>query len=168
MDRPADFDSWTINERIKYLHTIEKLSTFQICAIVNRGMQHVCNIISNGFPPNKRGNKRLGDPGHSGTVAVTKDDRRDYVRHLKYGITLLEYTTKLETQQHRCMICQDEFTEPPHIDHIHGTRPPILRDLLCLNCNTALGKFRDNPEILTRAIRYLNWHATKLATCPAS
>ncbi len=39
------------------------------------------------------------------------------------------------------------------IDHDHETGE--IRGLLCSRCNTALGSFRDNPEIITAALSYL-------------
>ncbi len=42
----------------------------------------------------------------------------------------------------------------PHIDHCHNTGR--IRGVLCKMCNTMLGMAKDNPEILTKAIVYLN------------
>lgn len=39
------------------------------------------------------------------------------------------------------------------VDHNHTTG--VVRGLLCHNCNTALGKFKDRPEVLLRAYEYL-------------
>ena len=39
------------------------------------------------------------------------------------------------------------------IDHDHETGK--VRGLLCHECNTALGKFGDDPAILLRAVDYL-------------
>jgi len=44
-----------------------------------------------------------------------------------------------------------------HVDHDHITG--ALRGLLCSACNTGLGFFRDHPELLKRAIEYLNQSA---------
>jgi hypothetical protein len=35
-----------------------------------------------------------------------------------------------------------------------------VRGLLCDNCNHGVGKFHENPALLTRAIQYLENHAT--------
>lgn len=40
------------------------------------------------------------------------------------------------------------------VDHCHNTNQ--FRGLLCHSCNTALGLFRDKPELLMRAAEYLS------------
>ncbi len=68
-----------------------------------------------------------------------------------------EYNKLFELQQGRCGICgkhQTEFDKALAIDHDHETNN--VRGLLCMMCNTALGKFNDNKEALYAAIRYLD------------
>lgn len=63
----------------------------------------------------------------------------------------------LQTQT-KCDICGG----PPmgkqsfHIDHCHTTN--TFRGLLCHQCNIGLGNFKDNPELLVKAIAYLKEH----------
>lgn len=77
-----------------------------------------------------------------------------------YGITLEQYNQMLQKQGGVCKIC----SKPPkidgkgpaaslHVDHCHITNK--IRGLLCLNCNTGLGKFFDNSELLNKAMTYL-------------
>lgn len=69
----------------------------------------------------------------------------------------------LDDQDNRCAICSLEFREKrrPCIDHDHnccqGDRAcsECVRGLLCSTCNTGLGNFRDNPDLLEAAIVYL-------------
>lgn len=78
-----------------------------------------------------------------------------------YGITLIEYEAMLEAQGGVCAICGEKETRKNrytgicrlHIDHDHKTGE--VRGLLCSSCNFALGGFRDDPEILIKAMKYL-------------
>lgn len=42
------------------------------------------------------------------------------------------------------------------IDHCHQTGK--MRGLLCMGCNTALGRFKDNPDLLRKAAEYIEKH----------
>lgn len=61
----------------------------------------------------------------------------------------------LEKQGGKCAIC--DTTEPGgkgwHKDHDHVTG--IVRGALCHHCNLGLGNFKDSPELLAKASRYL-------------
>ena len=75
----------------------------------------------------------------------------------KFKLSVDEYNKLFELQQGRCGICgkhQTEFDKALAIDHDHETNN--VRGLLCMMCNTALGKFNDNKEALYAAIRYLD------------
>ena len=78
------------------------------------------------------------------------------------GITIDDYNRMLEEQNGKCKICKQEETckDPKHdrvrrlnIDHCHTTNK--VRGLLCNDCNTSLGKFKDDISILESAIEYL-------------
>lgn len=43
--------------------------------------------------------------------------------------------------------------KPLAVDHCHVTGH--VRGLLCMLCNTALGKLQDSPDLLRKAIEYL-------------
>ena len=51
-----------------------------------------------------------------------------------------------------CNICHKEL-ERKCIDHCHETKK--IRGVLCHNCNTALGLFKDNVKVMQNAIQYL-------------
>ncbi len=79
---------------------------------------------------------------------------RQHERRLRdmYDMSLFDYVRLVDKQGGRCAICETE-TEKLHIDHDHETGK--VRGLLCMNCNTALGQFKDDIEILKAAILYL-------------
>jgi hypothetical protein len=75
----------------------------------------------------------------------------------KYGITPAVYNILFNKQEGSCAICGVHQSELPYtlcIDHDHCTG--IVRGLLCYKCNTGIGKFEDNADLLEKAINYLN------------
>jgi len=72
----------------------------------------------------------------------------------KYGITTEQYEKMLIAQAGLCAICRsNNQNNRLSIDHCHVTEK--IRGLLCINCNTGLGKFGDSIEMLRTAIEYL-------------
>jgi Recombination endonuclease VII len=83
-----------------------------------------------------------------------------------YGITREEFDILSETQGNVCAICR-RFPEGKtrlSVDHDHETGK--IRGLLCGNCNSGLGHFKDNPELLAVAITYLDASASAQPTGP--
>ena len=76
-------------------------------------------------------------------------------RKKRYGITQEQYDFLKSVQGNKCGCCGDEFVDTPHIDHEHGVFPIQIRGLLCKDCNLGLGRFKDSPARLHRAIEYL-------------
>jgi hypothetical protein len=81
-----------------------------------------------------------------------------------YGISLDEYKKMSVNQSHCCAICGEKETSLDKngaerfmaVDHCHKTGK--IRALLCKACNTALGNFKDNPNLLKKAAKYLEDH----------
>jgi hypothetical protein len=73
----------------------------------------------------------------------------------RYGITQEEAMELVKKAGNKCQICGVEFLEsnPPHIDHNHKTG--TIRGVLCRCCNSGLGLFNENINLLKIAIRYL-------------
>lgn len=81
---------------------------------------------------------------------------RDTALKREFGITLRQYEAVLHSQGSACGICQTDKpggTGTFAVDHCHGSGE--VRGLLCSNCNTALGLFKDSEESLLKAIIYL-------------
>lgn len=89
---------------------------------------------------------------------ASKQSRKQ--RLAMYGLTPHQYAQMLSDQNGRCAICgstkafNSRKEASLHVDHCHDTG--MVRGLLCRRCNSGLGHFRDNLELLTRAIDYLS------------
>jgi hypothetical protein len=80
-----------------------------------------------------------------------KNCRKERKLIAHYGLTLLEFTAMQAEQKGLCkMNCGKLGT---NVDHCHSTGK--VRGLLCSNCNTGLGLFNDNPELLRLAAHYV-------------
>lgn len=76
-----------------------------------------------------------------------------------------QYYKMMQEQDNKCAICKCEETRKSRtsgkicalaIDHNHETGK--IRALLCHSCNTGIGKFKENKELLKAAIEYLGLH----------
>lgn len=104
-------------------------------------------------------------PPIGGPQSMTKAERsvysREWALNRKFKITSEDYNQILQSQNGACAICCQEETHVYRsgkkkelaVDHCHKTNR--IRGLLCFNCNQALGRFKDDPERMKRAIEYL-------------
>lgn len=72
-----------------------------------------------------------------------------------YGITVSQKEEMIKSQNNQCAICGEMFSlkRDTHVDHNHNTNE--VRGILCSNCNTSLGGFKDSINNLESAIQYL-------------
>lgn len=77
---------------------------------------------------------------------------RHYHLKRKYGLGAAEVDDLIATQGGLCAVCRERPAE--HVDHDHRTG--TVRGILCLGCNTGLGQFGDDADVVLRAIDYLN------------
>lgn len=91
---------------------------------------------------------------------VKKSYNRARSRKYGTGFTEEEFEQKLEKQGGLCAICgaSKPSSKSLHADHCHETK--TKRGVLCQKCNMAIGLFRDNTELMERAIMYLNQYKT--------
>lgn len=83
----------------------------------------------------------------------------------RFNITVDKFNELLVLQGGGCAICGTVLnslqTSRLSVDHDHKCCPgtyscgECIRGLLCTNCNSGLGHFKDNPNLLTSAINYL-------------
>ena len=108
------------------------------------------------IPLHHRRSKKCGCP----TCTMSKRDCNIDNMLRKYRLTLDLFNQILDEQEHRCKVCNYTFTpvgvnknRGGNVDHNHATN--TFRGILCHLCNRALGLWRDKPESIKRAIRYL-------------
>jgi hypothetical protein len=100
--------------------------------------------------------KREYGRGWAKTEKGKRSGTAGYVKRT-FGITLEEYESLI--QDSPCAICGE--VRPPfgnrssmYLDHDHKTGR--VRGVLCHQCNTGIGVFKDSPELLRAAIEYLD------------
>lgn len=77
------------------------------------------------------------------------------IRNIKqYDITNEHYVELIYSQRNKCKICEKSANgKTLSIDHSHVTGK--VRGLLCNNCNTAIGLFKEDINVMLNAIKYL-------------
>lgn len=84
---------------------------------------------------------------------------RGYMRLKRYGLTPEQFAVMKSKQGGVCAICGEEnFVKKKSNDVTElavDEGPNGVRGLLCGMCNRGLGYFRDDPSLLSRAVRYL-------------
>jgi len=85
-----------------------------------------------------------------------------------YGLTEQDYHDMFEEQGGKCLVCditiENKFTKNEgirrHVDRCHDAGG--VRGLVCHFCNSGMGMFKDNPEILEAAAEYIRNARNKL------
>jgi Recombination endonuclease VII len=146
--------------------------------ILNMFPEKVCNTCKKLLPLEAYSNRKSFKDGkenkcRSCRYAYNKQHRKNNPDKTKvyrkksnlwasYKITLDQYNIFLESQNYKCAICKIHVDQVGgrhgtlNVDHCHNTGK--IRGLLCSNCNTGLGQFKDNTNRLKSAISYLKLH----------
>lgn len=87
------------------------------------------------------------------SVARNGGARRYHLRR-RFGIEPADVERMIEAQGGLCAVCRKN--PPTQVDHDHETG--LVRGILCDGCNGGLGHFRDDPNLIRRAIAYVRRH----------
>ena len=97
------------------------------------------------FPPHNKKKNGLDSWCRSCRATYRSEVRRGHYRN-----SISDESLKEIIKVGICTICGENGDQ---IDHCHTTEK--VRGLLCINCNTGLGKFKDDPMLLEFARMYL-------------
>ena len=105
------------------------------------------------------GVKRRNNP-----YIATSEYRRNWQLKKKYGLKVGEFEAFWVVCRGRCFICDKTMKMPTKtrgqgldtaaVDHDHTTGK--VRGLLCSACNKALGLFKDDKNIIKKALKYIS------------
>ncbi|HET6948919.1 MAG TPA: endonuclease VII domain-containing protein [Acidimicrobiales bacterium] len=95
------------------------------------------------------------NPGRVNENRRRKQARRDAYYRRTYGISADDVDALLDREGGGCAVCgrRPARAASLHLDRCHDTG--AVRGILCLSCNQGVGKFRDDPDLLEAAARYL-------------
>jgi hypothetical protein len=87
---------------------------------------------------------------------IPRSKKLEYERIHHYGITSDQYDGMITDQDGKCAVCggPPKIHNKLFVDHCHET--DLVRGLLCSDCNSGLGYFKDDAAKLAAAIHYLN------------
>lgn len=101
--------------------------------------------------------------------SMRREEFRQKERERKFGLSLAAYAELVAQQDNKCAICGQPETQMRNgsvkalaVDHDHETG--LVRGLLCCDCNQAIGKMKEDRNILLSAVRYLDKHSSAPAT----
>lgn len=94
---------------------------------------------------------------------------KERARNLRedFDLSLEQYQEMHDRQNGKCAICGQPETQMRDgkvralaVDHNHTTGK--IRELLCSDCNTGIGKLKEDIKILQSAIEYLKQHSAEI------
>jgi hypothetical protein len=118
------------------------------CGNAPRAPHHAyCRVCRNDYTRTYRQKRYKTDPDY-------RRRARACVRRSLYGITEERYTELWAQQGGVCAICLlGNEGKDLGVDHVHETG--AIRGLLCDNCNGAIGMLKERPDLLHRAVDYV-------------
>jgi len=131
---------------------------------MSRKIKKCCEIECNNLTHGKRC-KKHADIHRTIRPYESKDDyKRNHDLLKKYNITLEDFHVYWIAFRGKCGICDRDMKWPEKrqgqsidvvaVDHNHTTGK--VRGLLCNSCNKGLGFFKDCPELLEKAKKWVS------------
>lgn len=139
-----------ITKRCPKCDTVKDVSDFYANRASLDGLQSYCKPCLKAY----ENNRYHKDPAKRLKIVRKSDLKR------KYGLTQEAYDAMISDQNGACAICL-EVPDRFCVDHDHSccegekSCGRCIRQLLCPNCNLALGNMRDDPKRLRAAADYL-------------
>lgn len=124
---------------------LKPLSEFVKSKTTKTGYRGLCKTCFNSYYAKRR------ETHYDQVRSYEKKFHRARRLKYEYGITEEDYAKLLDDQSGKCAICNSSTKLV--IDHCHSSGQ--VRGLLCTTCNTGLGMFKDTPDFLINAIKYL-------------
>ena len=126
-------------------NTVEELELFEKSKPAKHGRLNRCKKCS-------QKKTRKSEKNNRGRYLMEK---KKWSTKNRYGITVEEYDECIASSD-VCEIC-GVIPQQKHYDHNHSLPKNIeaFRGVLCNKCNTGLGLFKDNKDLLLKAYGYL-------------
>ena len=107
------------------------------------GLKYTCKVCTGKYISN------LGKTSANAKAGIIKRNRIKNIQGT-FGISVDEYEKLMESNT--CGICGANDRRMV-LDHCHSSGK--IRGALCANCNIGLGHFKDNVDLLNKAIKWL-------------
>lgn len=154
---PKQSERLPLTKRCKACGEDKELNLFPIDKKAKYGRRVYCKTCEK--------TRREAEGNHAEKQRIWRNNNREgyrtYARlwsYKKLGINITEeqYVSLKERQDNKCALCGNSPKQDRVLclDHNHATGQP--RGLLCNDCNIGLGKFKDDIEVLAKAIVYLS------------
>jgi Recombination endonuclease VII len=144
-----------VNSTTKWCYKCKSYKPRELFSKLHRskdGLQNICKPCVNSYTRKNKEKKLLQDRER---YRNNKDEWRNQSFNRKYGIGLSQYNSMLDKQKGKCAICNCECPSNRRLSVDHSHKTGIVRGLLCIHCNQALGHFKDDPKLIRKAIDYL-------------
>lgn len=150
-----------IEHRCRTCGITKPIEQFSVAKQNKSGYNTVCKSCSAEYMRNYWIKNPQKYKQHKGYVAVNDQMYKNI--YFSYGLSKEQFDQLYNKYNGLCWSCKESPIN--HIDHDHACCPTskgrrkkcgkCIRGLLCGNCNTGLGLFKDDPKKLQAAIQYL-------------